>query len=189
MGFNLYGLGNIKPCWVENGVVSYELPYSGKVFKYKSALDCSIPKQCNLFISKNVAFYLQDNDNFYVGRYDGFITIYRKSDKMMVGLREWEAPSYPPICHCGFYGTATGRKVVYLDTRDQITLYVDYRHIEAKLSKPIGLDFASELSAVTVLNDLSENEWYIVDKEGDYASVDAWNIQSGLREPNCTKFL
>ena len=189
MGFNLYGLGNIKPCWVSNGILYYELPFTGKTFSCETSLQVSIPKQTNLFASKTVAFYLEDENNTYVGRYDGRISIYRKTDNMLVGLQLWVVPPYPPLCECGFYKSVKGNISVKLDTRDCATLYVEFKRMEARLKHPMYEHYISKLTVSKTYNDRSQNEWYVVDKEGNYAEIDAWNIQDDLWKRNCRIFL
>lgn len=189
MGFNLYGLGNIKPCRISQGILYYTLPYSGKTFSCPTSLQISIPEQTNLFVSKTVAFFLEDEEKYYVGRYDGRISIYRKSDNMLVGLQSWECPPYPMLCECGFYKTVIGNVPVRLDTRDCVTLYVDFKRMEAKLRKPMYEKLISNLTVSKTYSELSNTEWYIVDKEGNYAEVDAWNIQDDLWKRNCRIFL
>lgn len=189
MGFNLYGLGNIKPCHIENGTLIYRLPYSGKELSYKTTMSISIPEQTNLFLSKTVMFYLEDADKCYVGRTDGRISIYRKSDKMLVGLQLWEVPPYPRLCECGFYLTPKGNVPVKLDTRDHYTLYVDYKRMEAKLHEPMYNYYMSDLAVSKTFEEKSDTDWYIVDKEGVYAEVDAWSVQDDLWKPDCRKFL
>ena len=60
MGFNLYNLGVIRECWLDKGTLKYKSPVTGHVDVCETDLDVSVSPQTNIFYSKNVAFFLED---------------------------------------------------------------------------------------------------------------------------------
>ena len=189
MGFNLYSLGNIHKCWIEDHKVFYEQTATGKVYSYETALDVTLPAQKNLFVSDNVAFLMYSEDKEYVGRYDGVISIYRRSDNMLVGLSNWKPPTYPPLKTCGFYQSPVQPEEIYLDLRDQQTVYVRWRNIEARLPKRLNLVFDEPLTVVGYEAFVDEGPWFIYDKGGERVEVDVWFVQNEVWRRDCTILL
>lgn len=189
MGFNLYSLGNIHTCWIENHKVYYESTATKIVYSYDTALDVTLPKQLNLFVSDNVAFLMFDDNNKYIGRYDGVISIYRKSDDMLVGLSNWKPPTYPPLKSCGFYTTPVQPDEVMLDLRDKQTVYVRWHNIEAKVKVPIDLKFDEPMGIISYEAFANEGPWHIYNERGEPVEVDVWFIQKELWRRDCTILL
>lgn len=189
MGFNLYGLGNIHKCWIKDHKVFYEQTASGAVYSYDTALDVEIPPQKNLFVSDNVAFLLYHDGKEYIGRYDGVISVYRQSDDMLVGLSNWNPPTYPPLKTCGYYRTPVQIEEIFLDLRDQVTVYTKWHNQEAKLSKPLNLKLDESWLIVNYEMDATIGTWHILDEGGVPVEVDVWFVQNEVWRRNCPIFL
>lgn len=189
MGFNYYNLGNIHPCWVENGFIHYEVETSHTIYKHETALQVNLPRQTNIFYSELVAFYLQDLDNVYVGRYDGVISIYRKTDNMLIGLSNWKAPMHCGMNLVGFYYTPAGKREIYLDSRDSKTVYVSYKSMEGLLERAVTKPLIDALGYVTEQS-LSEKDSYVAfDERGESVAINFWHTQDSLWRRDCRIFI
>lgn len=186
MGFHNVKLGNIHECWIENGYVHEQCPFSGKVYKYPTRLNVTIPKQCNLYYAKDIAFYLKHNGEVYIGRHDGSISIYRESDMLLTGLNNWDAPVGIPTCIIGFHRCGRGLREVLLDLRDKQTIYVDYHDIEGFLDRPFLGNIESIFSS-SVFDNIGS--WSVVTGGGEVIGVSVWNIQDSVWSGNCTIFV
>lgn len=189
MGFNFHNLGNIHECWIENNLVFYRQTSTGKVYSYHTALNVTLPAQTNLFASNTVAFLLYDDEKEYIGRYDGVISIYRRSDDMLVGLSNWKPPEPPSLKLCGFYDSPFGPDEIKLDMRDQQTVYINYKVIEARLKEPLTLKLDKDMSLLSTRACPEEGPWHIYNERGESVAVDDWFIQDEVWRRDCTVFL
>lgn len=189
MGFNLYNLGLIKPCWVENGNVCYELTGSGTILRCPTRLQKDIPRQLNLFMSKTVAFLLYDDESMYIGRYDGVISIYDRETEILTGLNNWDAPAYPPLKVCGYYRSPVQLCEINLDLRDKVTAYVNYNSMEAVLTTPINVQFEEELNLVGAEIEPKIGSVSIYNERGEEIEIKTWSVQNDVWRQNCRVFL
>lgn len=189
MGFSQYQYGNIHDCWIENGYVCHETACSHSVYKYPTPLEVNIPRQKNIFMSFTVAFLLYHEDKMYVGRYDGWISIYRMSDNMLVGLNSWRAPSPPLTILIGLFSSHYGIKEVYLDTRDRVTVYTKWHRAEAKLTRPYAGDYTDIFDIEALAPAKSLGDWVFYTERGEQIGVDVWSIQDALWKYDCRVFL
>ena len=188
MGFNFYGYGNIHPCGVKDGNVYFRLP-SGLVVKYPTGLDVEIPEQTNLFYSTKVMFLLYDDENMYIGRTDNSISIYRRSDELLVGLNNWEPPKYADTKVCGFYNDNGQLLEIHLDVRDNRTVYICSRGLQGLLKEPLDEDFQLNDGWFSALVWGNNKNYHIFNKRGEPVEVDVWTIQDDVRRRNCPVFI
>ncbi len=189
MGFNYYNLGNIHPCWIEGGYVCHEVEVSHSIYRYQTALELSLPRQQNIFYSHMVAFWLQDTEKEYIGRYDGVISIYRRSDNMLVGLSNWKAPFRCATPITGFYLAPTGKSEVFLDSRDGVTVYTKYKAQEGLLERKIVDPFSDALGVITDNQFNGQESCMIFDRGGDSVAVNIWYPQDSLWRRDCRVYL
>ena len=189
MGFNQHQYGNIHACWIEDGFICQETSCTHVVYKYPTNLAVNLPKQVNLFFSFTVAFLLYDAERMYVGRNDGIISIYRRSDNLLVGMNSWEAPGFPPLCTIGFFNTPNGLREVYLDTRDRRSLYMKWRRIEASLERPFTADYTDIFDPEAMAPAPTFDKWCLYTKGGDRIGIDVWFVQDDVGKQNCAVFL
>ena len=186
MGFNNHGLGNIHECKIQDGFVYDIMPLSGSQYRYPTRLPVNIPAQTNLFVSDTVAFLLYHEDKVYIGRFDSVISIYRKSDMLLVGLNNWDAPEKPYVRQIGLLNCPIGCVPLQLDMRDKITIYNSFKRAEGKLTKPFDAeDYTLGINKVV-------RKWddvQLVAEGGDLYAIDCWNIQDSLWRRDCPVFL
>lgn len=188
MGFNFFNYGNIHPCGISNGFVYYVLP-SGKNVYFPTSIEGEIPIQTNLFISDRVAFILYSEDKMYLGRYDKSISIYRKSDGLLVGLNTWEPPKYSETVLCGFYNMKGEMHEIHLDLKDKQTVYICGTNLEGKLKEPIKSEFDNESSLFSATVHGNAENYHIFSQGGEPIEVDVWTVQDDVRKQNCPIFL
>lgn len=186
MGFSYHGYGNIHYCWIQDGIIYEESNVTGVVRQYKTRLTVNIPRQLNLFVSHTVAFLLYHEDKMYIGRYDGFISIYRRADNLLVGLNNWDIPAKPYLTRIGFLNTPVGHKEILLEVNDRRTVYMKWKGAEGMLDRPFPLD-AYDLSD-NVIADKWEDVKFITEG-GDMYGIIVWNIQEDVWRHNCKVFL
>lgn len=186
MGFSYHGFGNIHYCWIQDGVIYEESSVTGVIRKHLTRLPVNIPKQLNLFASKTVAFLLYHEDKMYIGRYDGIISIYRKSDNLLVGLNNWDVPNKPYTTRLGFIKTSTGLKEILLDVSDYKTLYMKWKGAEGLLNKPFPK--GSYVIGDCPVSD-SWKDTVFITEGGEVYVIDVWNIQEDVWRHNCQVFL
>jgi hypothetical protein len=189
MGFNYFNYGNIHPCGISQGKVFYILP-SGKRVEFETKLNVEIPEQTNLFISDRVAFLLYHEDKMYIGRFDDSISIYRKSDELLVGLNSWKAPMESKTVVCGYYNNGYSITEIHLDLRDRRTVYICGENHEGVLKEEITnniFDLDRSSFSASVFGD-SKN-YHIYTKGGNVLEVNDWHIQDDVRKRNCRIFL
>ena len=189
MGFNQYQQGNIHACWIEDGFVCQETACTHEVYKYPTRLEVNIPKQINLFVSFTVAFLLYDSEKMYVGRNDGVISIYRRSDNMLVGLNNWDAPTFPPLLLVGFFNSPGGLKEVYLDTRDRRTVYMKWRRMEACLERKFEHDYTDIFDVEAMAPAPTFDSWCLYTRGGERIGINVWFVQDEVWRQDCTIFL
>lgn len=189
MGFSQKQYGNIQYCWIENGYVCHETACTKRVYKYPTNFEGTVSRQVNLFFSFTVAFLLYDDENMYIGRYDGIMSIYRKSDNMLVGMKSWEPPMGPPLNLVGFFSSPNGTREVYLDTRDNQTLYSKWRRLEAKLERPFTLDYTDIFDPESLAPAESFDKWCLYTKGGERIGIDVWFVQDEVGRHDCPVFL
>lgn len=186
MGFSNFGYGCLMPCGVKDGSVILELP-SGMIIGYPTHLEVTLPLQTNLYFGKTIAFLLEDEEKEYIGRFDGSITIVRKSDGLLVGLNNWDAPKHPRIKSCGLYLEKGISSPVYIDLNDNQSLYVQDLPISSKLRTPYSGDFNELDSTMSSLIDVNVAS-HIYTKGGMALGTEVWNIQTSVRGRNCRIF-
>lgn len=188
MGFNYYNYGTIQPCWVKDKTLFWE-DASGNVRQHTTTLEDAIPRQCNVFYSVEVAFYLEYSEKVYIGRFDGVISIYRKRDMLLVGIQHWEPPQYPVLKTAGY---ARGQAVlypIYLDTFDYTSVYCTYRSACSRLLKPYTGEFLVDGYVIEALRVPKDSVYNIFSDGGEYIVTDVWSIQDDLWRRNCKSFL
>lgn len=190
MGFNLYNLGVIRECRLNGGVLEYKSPITNKVSQCMTSLEDSCEWQKNIFYSRTVAFVLYTNDKAYIGRYDGKISIYRKSDMLLLGIQNWDIPSHPSTVCCGYYCEGGVPYEVYLDRTDAKTLYCGFHNIEAALfeggsGKVFDLSYAAAMSERRV----GDSPWYIYLEGGVRCATECRTIQDALWRRDCPVYL
>ena len=190
MGFNLYNLGVIRECWLDGGVLHYKSPITDKVSKCMTSLNVSCEKQQNIFYSKSVAFVLYTNDSMYIGRYDGKISVYRKSDMLLTGIQNWEVPMHPPTVCCGYYCEGGMPYEVFLDRSDLTTLYCGYHNIEAALvNGGRGVSFDLSYAAAMSEKRRGESPGYIYVEGGVRCATECRTVQDALWRRDCPVYL
>lgn len=189
MGFNYFGYGIIHKCGITDGTLYYYLPSGYKVTHTVPIVD--IAEQCNPFISETVAFFLQDENNDYVGRFDTTYTVYRRSDGLMIGSGNWDAPVFPHVVNCGYIRGDGRRSVqsVYIDVRDKRSIYIPSRHKEGVMLSESNMKFDMEFALISVNNYIVPEDCHIYDERGDLIATDKWTVQDMLRSEACTMFL
>lgn len=189
MGFSQYRFGNIHECWIEDGLVCQEMPCTKQVYKYPTRLTDNIPRQLNIFSSFNVAFLLYHEDKMYIGRNDGWISIYRADDGLLVGLNNWDAPNAPITSLIGFFNSTDGIRDVYLDMRDKQTIYSTWRRAEARLTLPFDGSYTDIIDIESYAPAPTLADWYLYSKGGERIGVDVWSVQEALWREDCKVFL
>lgn len=188
MGFCYFGYGHTHPCKISGGKVSYLLP-SGMWVSANTALQEEVREQTIPFLSDTVAFYLEDNDKSYVGRYDGSISMYRLSDDLLVGLNYWEAPKYPNTVLIGYFNNDYTLGEVHLDLNDHRTAYVSGAFMQGCFPEPVYGDidlFASESMAAARYK---QRDTYIMKGDDSLVAENFWSVQKNLRVRDCRVFL
>lgn len=189
MGFNYFDIGQIHPCGIANKQVYQKLP-SGKVISYPTGLDITVPEQLNLFISDCIAFVLYDNENEYIGRFDGTISIYRKSDDLLVGLNFWTAPKVPNVIPCGYLYNGKIHSDIFLFLDDGQTVATADSRYESILTKPTSnREFDFDKAMLGCLTATKPRTPCIYDKGGHVYETGSWNVQTDLWKQNCKIFL
>lgn len=186
MGFCNRAVGNVRSCYIKDGFVVEKSSLTGEEFKYPTRLDVNIPEQCNLFKSYTVMFYLEHEGKVYIGRTDGFISIYRKSDMLLVGINNWDAPCRLITRTVGFYIRPNGVADIRVDARDRRTLYVGWRNIEALADKEIPLDDGDFIDLPSIDGKISDFKLLV---GGDLIGVSDWNIQNVSGEQDYKVFV
>lgn len=189
MGFNLYNLGVIRECWLDKGTLKYKSPVTGHVDVCETDLDVSVSPQTNIFYSKNVAFFLEDETTWYIGRFDGKVSLYNKINQLLVGLRNWVVPPHPPTAVCGYYKPMGVVYEVALNLSDKQTLFCGHHNIEARLIRPADYDF--DLSyAVKICQQAPGSEKLHIYREGGVeCGTEFRTVQNELWQRNCKVFL
>lgn len=189
MGFCQRQYGNVHACWIEDGYVCQEMACTHVVHRYPTQLDVNIPKQTNIFFSFTVAFLLYHEDRMYVGRYDGWISIYRVSDNMLVGINRWTPDSNAICMQVGFFCDNLIVYEVYLDVRDRQTIYSRWHRVEAKLKKQIPAEVPALFDAKSFTPGTPIEDWYLLVGGGEVVGVDVWSVQDSLWRQDCRVFL
>lgn len=193
MGFNLYNLGVIRECWLENGTLKFKSPVTGQVTACETDLDIEVEPQTNIFYSKTIAFYLLPYFNgrkiCLIGRFDGKVSIVDAETNLLIGLRNWVVPPHPPTAVCGYFKPQGVVYEVALNLSDKQSLYCGYHNIEARLIRPADYDF--DLSyAVGVCEQLpGSDKLHIYRKGGVECGTEFWTVQNELWKRNCPVFL
>ena len=189
MGFNQYNFGNIRDCWIEDGFIYQEAPYTKHVFRYPTRLPVSIPRQCNVFVSDTVAFLLYYDQKMYIGRFDGWISIYRMSDNMLVGVNGWTPPGKPETDLIGFFKAPNGTVEVRRDRLDPLTIYAMYEGVEGLLPKSIPSAHCNIPKETTFRYLRKDYDWFVIDEGGARVEIELWNLQDERRRRDCRVFL
>lgn len=190
MGFSNRGHGVVHPCWINGGMVQYTDGLH-KTRSFPCTLEENIPKQLNIFYSTEVAFYLEKNDEVFVGRYDGFISVYQKSAGgrlLLTGLKHWE----PPKLELEIAGYKRGHTVVYpiyVDRYDNRTLYCAYRNAEGHLNVEHKGTFLTDGTVIDALGYTEAEGYHVFDERGELLATDVWSIQESLWRRDCKVFL
>lgn len=190
MGFNLYNLGVIRECRLNVGILEYRSPITYKLHQCKTSLVDSCEWQRNIFYSKSVAFVLYANDKVYIGRYDGKVSIYRRSDMLLLGLQNWDVPARPSTVCCGYYCEGGMPYEVFLDRSDAKTLYCGFHNIEAALVNG-GRGMVFDLSYAAAMSEKRADggPWYIYLEGGVRCATECRIIQDELWRRDCTVYL
>lgn len=189
MGFSNRGYGVVHPCWINGGQISY-LDGLNKTRSFPCTIDVNIPKQLNIFYSTEVAFYLEKDNDVYIGRYDGFISIYKKcSDRLLLtGLQHWD----PPELELDVAGYKRGHSVlypIYVDKSDCQTLYCAYLNAEGHLRNPFKGEFLTDCRVVEALSSTVDKQFSVFSEGGDLLETDVWLVQESLWRRDCKVFL
>lgn len=188
MGFNYFDIGNIMPCGVRDGTVYYTLP-SGKRIDMPTRLPVNIPEQTNLFISPTILFLLYDDENEYIGRKDGSISIFKKGTNLLVGLNNFDQPKFPNVDVCGYFKMRNFHENIYLFMDDKQTLGTKGYRGSGVLGKKVFTSFDLDKALIDCINDVASNTTHIFGIGGERYEPSAWNVQAGLREQNCPVFV
>lgn len=188
MGFNLYNLGVIRECWLDNGVLKYKSPVTGQVDICETDLNVSVSPQTNIFYSKNVAFLLEENGVRYIGRYDGKVSLYNKNN-LLVGLRNWVVPPHPPTAVCGYYKPRGAVYEVALNLSDKQSLYCGHHNIEARLVKPADYEFDLSYAVGVCQQSPGSEVLHIYRRGGVACGTEFWTVQDELWQHHCPVFL
>lgn len=188
MGFMQRNFGIIRDCWVENGVLYYETPYTKAVYSHKTDIQGNIPRQNNDFRSNTVAFLLKNNGFTYVGRYDGTISVLDETSELLLDILHWEPPGHVPVCKIGKLNSAIGFVSAYLDLRDRHTVYADYCRAEGHFPYEMGI-IVPECELIAYYNGRpSVWQWMIVDSERGELLVEHWSLQKNVWSGDCRCF-
>lgn len=193
MGFNLYNLGVIRECWLENGMLKFKSPVTGEVTACETDLSVEAHPQKNVFYSKTVAFFLTTKDADrqvkLIGRYDGKISIIDAKSGLLVGLKNWVVPPHPPTAICGYYKPMGMVYEVALNLSDKQSLYCGYHNIEARLISPADYDFDLSYAVGMCEQSAGSDKLHIYRKGGTECGTEFWTVQDELWKHDCTIFL
>lgn len=187
MGFNYYNRGHIHKCYIKDGNV-VEVLQSGLEVKYPTALKIGIPEQQNLFLGKNVFFWLRKDGLDYIGNDSGYIIVVKGN--LLVNWSTWTPPLYQETRHIGFVGSRGDLKDVLLDMRDRRTLYTGDGREECLVSEKIQGTFDTDLACAAAAIVNMHKATYIITEGGDLRVNDyTWTVQNGLRVEDCRSII
>lgn len=189
MGFNLYNLGVIRECWLDNGTLKYKSPTTGKISECFTDLEVSTAPQTNIFYSKTVAFYLTDEEHAYIGRYDGKVSVYDKETFVLTGLRNWNVPPHPVTRVCGYIKPIGAVYEVVLDLQDRQSLYCGYHNIEAKLIAPAPDTLDISYAVAMCQSSPASEDFHIYREGGVLCGTEFRTVQDKLWKQDCPRFL
>ena len=186
MGFNYYRYGCIQPCGIENGKVYHILP-SGARREYPCGLNITVPLQTNLYYGETIAFVLEHEGKEYIGRFDGSISVIRKSDGLLVGLNNWVPSRAPKMIECGIYREHGITQVIFLDPSDRQSLYIYGQPMSSKLRVPYNGTFDTVDSILSFMIEGTRNT-HVYTEGGEALATEIWDIQTSIRGRDCRIF-
>lgn len=190
MGYNNFGRGNIHPCEIQGDKFSW-YDSLGVKHSYDCTLQFDVPKQCNIFFSIDIAFYLLLEDKVIIGRYDGVISVYKKcfDDKLMlVGIQHWSVPYKSRMEIAGYVPGDNETYPIYLDAENRQTLYCFYHNIEGTFPTPYDGDFLVDIDYIGALSKCKERV-AVFNERGEHLAQVKWSVQDRLWRRDCEVFL
>lgn len=188
LGFNLYNLGLIRECWIENGTLCFISPVTSQVTKCNTSLNVSVPRQLNIFYSPSVAFLLEAAGKKYIGRYDGKVSIYA-GDNLLIGLQDWEPPAKPHTKACGYWCNGGVTYDIHLNLDDGKTLFCGYRNMEARLKGALPRAFDLTCAVQHSSHHTADGPWYIYEEGGKLCETEQRSVQEALWRRDCPSFI